>query len=423
MAIFLITDGYSNGGDPRPLAAQLRRRGVRIFTIGIRHGNQEELREMATDPFHCYILDDFEEFEALARRALHQGESNIFSFFFLLFTLRANMRKWALRSERKRKKNSQVQCVSNNLLPYLYLVAVNLERNRLLMQQTGYWAVFLWWEKSVQSGDCALILPLLSVYSQQGVTWISNWISSPVWWRILPSLTEIFSFDFRSWHKCRILQLEWHVILVRRLFQSTVYRDFCSCNIEESLVAWSGSSIWCPEQCLEMVDYVDFVSPNFCVSAVCEQLARKSTNRSHMTPGYSTKHRLVKRPPSENSEDYLVNFLTSARGSLRVIWTLRNHRLLTGVNLARLTNLQGVASKLYFPKGFLMNCPELHWMKAICILLYIGNGSSTWLLPVCRSFVELHSLDLKSLAKLYRDWSSFSELQFWDCQTEVLDED
>ena len=93
MAIFLITDGYSNGGDPRPLAAQLRRRGVRIFTIGIRHGNQEELREMATDPFHCYILDDFEEFEALARRALHQGESNIFSFFFLLFTLRANMRK------------------------------------------------------------------------------------------------------------------------------------------------------------------------------------------------------------------------------------------------------------------------------------------------------------------------------------------
>ncbi len=76
-AIFLITDGFSNGGDPRPLAAELRAQGTRIFTIGIRNGNPEELREMATDPHHCYILDDFEEFEALARRALHQGNLNI----------------------------------------------------------------------------------------------------------------------------------------------------------------------------------------------------------------------------------------------------------------------------------------------------------------------------------------------------------
>lgn len=75
-AIFLITDGFSNGGDPRPLTAELRARGVRVFTIGIRNGNPEELREMATDPDHCYILDDFEEFEALARRALHQGKNS-----------------------------------------------------------------------------------------------------------------------------------------------------------------------------------------------------------------------------------------------------------------------------------------------------------------------------------------------------------
>ena len=73
MAIFLITDGFSNGADPRPLAEELRNRGVRIFTIGIKNGNPVELEEMATEPDHCYILDDFDEFEALARRALHQG--------------------------------------------------------------------------------------------------------------------------------------------------------------------------------------------------------------------------------------------------------------------------------------------------------------------------------------------------------------
>ncbi|XP_050843098.1 sushi, von Willebrand factor type A, EGF and pentraxin domain-containing protein 1 isoform X3 [Serinus canaria] len=72
--IFLITDGYSNGGDPRPIAASLRELGVEIFTFGIWQGNIRELNDMASHPKedHCYLLHSFTEFEALARRALHE---------------------------------------------------------------------------------------------------------------------------------------------------------------------------------------------------------------------------------------------------------------------------------------------------------------------------------------------------------------
>ncbi|TRY57481.1 hypothetical protein DNTS_014228 [Danionella cerebrum] len=72
--IFLITDGYSNGGDPRPVAAALRERGVEIFTLGIWQGNIRELHDMASKPKdqHCYFVHNFAEFEALARRALHE---------------------------------------------------------------------------------------------------------------------------------------------------------------------------------------------------------------------------------------------------------------------------------------------------------------------------------------------------------------
>lgn len=76
--IFLITDGYSNGGDPRPVAAALRERGVEIFTLGIWQGNIRELHDMASHPKdqHCYLVHNFAEFEALARRALHEGENS-----------------------------------------------------------------------------------------------------------------------------------------------------------------------------------------------------------------------------------------------------------------------------------------------------------------------------------------------------------
>ena len=77
-AIFLITDGYSNGGDPRPTAELIKSNlGVELFTFGIRNGNVRELEAMASSPKeeHFFVLDSFEEFEALARRALHEGKT------------------------------------------------------------------------------------------------------------------------------------------------------------------------------------------------------------------------------------------------------------------------------------------------------------------------------------------------------------
>lgn len=73
-AVFLITDGYSNGGDPRPAAENLKALGVEFYTFGIRNGNVKELFDMASEPRaeHSFIVDSFEEFEALARRALHK---------------------------------------------------------------------------------------------------------------------------------------------------------------------------------------------------------------------------------------------------------------------------------------------------------------------------------------------------------------
>lgn len=74
--LFLITDGFSNGGDPIPLANQLKKQQVTIFTIGIQNGNYKELYELSTAPgeLFSYLLDSFQEFESLARRALHVGK-------------------------------------------------------------------------------------------------------------------------------------------------------------------------------------------------------------------------------------------------------------------------------------------------------------------------------------------------------------
>ena len=73
--LFLITDGFSNGGDPIPLANDLKKAQVKIFTIGIQNGNYRELYDLASSPgeFYSYLLDSFQEFESLARRALHVG--------------------------------------------------------------------------------------------------------------------------------------------------------------------------------------------------------------------------------------------------------------------------------------------------------------------------------------------------------------
>nr|CAD7255735.1 unnamed protein product [Timema shepardi] len=71
-AVFLITDGFSNGGDPLPAAKQLKQSGATVFTFGIRNGNTRELYEMASLPAeeHSYILDSFGEFAALKRQNL-----------------------------------------------------------------------------------------------------------------------------------------------------------------------------------------------------------------------------------------------------------------------------------------------------------------------------------------------------------------
>ncbi|CAB3367991.1 Hypothetical predicted protein [Cloeon dipterum] len=72
-AVFLLTDGYSNNGDPRSAAATIREEfSAEIFTFGVRNGNTLELLAMATSQNHTYVLSSFEQFAALARRALHQ---------------------------------------------------------------------------------------------------------------------------------------------------------------------------------------------------------------------------------------------------------------------------------------------------------------------------------------------------------------
>uniref|UniRef100_A0A182K190 Sushi, von Willebrand factor type A, EGF and pentraxin domain-containing protein 1 n=1 Tax=Anopheles christyi TaxID=43041 RepID=A0A182K190_9DIPT len=69
--VFLITDGYSNGQSPVPIAQRLKRSGVVIFSIGIESGNDEELASIVTSPEHRYLLASFEQFELLVRQALH----------------------------------------------------------------------------------------------------------------------------------------------------------------------------------------------------------------------------------------------------------------------------------------------------------------------------------------------------------------
>lgn len=79
----MITDGFSNGGDPVPVAKELKKQQVTIFTIGIQNGNYKELYELATPPgeMHSYLLDSFKEFEGLARRALHVGRVHASSLY------------------------------------------------------------------------------------------------------------------------------------------------------------------------------------------------------------------------------------------------------------------------------------------------------------------------------------------------------
>lgn len=76
-AVFLITDGFSNGADPVPIAQILKNNGTYIFTFGIQSGNINELENIASSPAEefSYLVDSFGQFEAVVRRALHQGKN------------------------------------------------------------------------------------------------------------------------------------------------------------------------------------------------------------------------------------------------------------------------------------------------------------------------------------------------------------
>lgn len=71
--LILITDGFSNGKSPIPIAQELKLSGVMIFTVGISSGNFKELRAISSKPVsnYNYMLSSFSLFESLARKALH----------------------------------------------------------------------------------------------------------------------------------------------------------------------------------------------------------------------------------------------------------------------------------------------------------------------------------------------------------------
>lgn len=71
--LVLITDGFSNGRNPIPIAQDLKSNSVTIFTVGISSGNYDELRSLSSKPAanYNYMLTSFSLFESLARKALH----------------------------------------------------------------------------------------------------------------------------------------------------------------------------------------------------------------------------------------------------------------------------------------------------------------------------------------------------------------
>lgn len=73
--IFLITDGFSNGPNPVPLALKMKEDNVTIFSVGIENGNLAELYNISSLPQkeHSFLMESFAQFESLARKALHFG--------------------------------------------------------------------------------------------------------------------------------------------------------------------------------------------------------------------------------------------------------------------------------------------------------------------------------------------------------------
>ncbi|XP_050100459.1 sushi, von Willebrand factor type A, EGF and pentraxin domain-containing protein 1-like [Anopheles aquasalis] len=69
--VFLVTDGYSNGRNPVPVAARLKAAGVHIFALAIETGNGDELTALVSAEPYLYLLRSYDQFEELVRQALH----------------------------------------------------------------------------------------------------------------------------------------------------------------------------------------------------------------------------------------------------------------------------------------------------------------------------------------------------------------
>lgn len=67
-AVFLLTDGmWNDGGDPYPIAKNLKDGKIEIFSIGVTNGvNMNALRQLATDNSHAFHYNSFTQFRELA---------------------------------------------------------------------------------------------------------------------------------------------------------------------------------------------------------------------------------------------------------------------------------------------------------------------------------------------------------------------
>ena len=67
-AVFVLTDGmWNRGGDPYPIAKQLKDGNVEIFSIGVTNGvNMNVMRQLATDDSHAFHYSSFTQFRELA---------------------------------------------------------------------------------------------------------------------------------------------------------------------------------------------------------------------------------------------------------------------------------------------------------------------------------------------------------------------
>ncbi|CAK9299230.1 unnamed protein product, partial [Gordionus sp. m RMFG-2023] len=79
--IFLITDGFSNLKDPRPLANYLKNIGIEIFSFGICNGNHLELRQISSKPWtsHYYSFHTFDDLVEMSNQLHAYYTSKIFT--------------------------------------------------------------------------------------------------------------------------------------------------------------------------------------------------------------------------------------------------------------------------------------------------------------------------------------------------------